>query len=71
MTCETKQQTITTWEMSESQVSEKKKTTKQIEQIDEASIKYRNYLAQEEALRQREQMKSDAFTASLRLSFIR
>ena len=71
MTCETKQQTITIWEQPEPRVSKKRRTVKHIEQIDEASIKYRNYLAQEEALRQLEQTKSEAFAASLRLSFIR
>ena len=71
MTCETKQQTITLWEQPEPQVSEKKRTIKHIEQSDEAAIKYRNYLAQKEALQQLNQMKSEAFTASLRLSFIR
>ena len=71
MTCVTKQQTITLLEQPEFKESELARISEQIDQLDEDSIKYRKYLAQKEALRQLEQIKSSALVDSHRMSFNR
>ena len=71
MTCTTKHLTINIAEQSDIKECEETRVSKRLDQLDEESIRYRNYLAQKEALRQLEQMKSRALAVSHLLSFIR
>lgn len=48
-----------------------KKLSTTVESYDEESRRFRKYLAQQEALRQLEQRKTQALAAALRVSFLR
>jgi hypothetical protein len=71
MACTVKQQTISLTEASNSEECEEMRRPVQTDVYDEESRKFRKYLAQQEALRQLEQSKTQALVAAHRLSFIR
>ncbi len=72
MACTTKQQSTSLMDVSESIESDEKRVLVQTDtSYDEESRKFRKYLAQREALRQLEQIKTRALTSGRTMSFIR
>ncbi len=70
MACSSKQQTVSLIEVSNSEECKEMRIPAQTEVYDEESMKYRKYLAQQEALRQLELRKAHALAAAHRVSFI-
>jgi hypothetical protein len=70
MACTTKHQSISLIEASDQKECDELRTPGQTEVYDEESIKYRKYLAYQEALRQLEQRKAHALAGVHKVSFI-